>query len=155
LRDAISRRRADLLVIGFLLILCAAPFADVLFGYRSIYIRDLTRYYYPTKRIIREVIAGGEFPFWNRYYSAGQPMAANPEYEIFYPPQLLVLIPNYDLGFRLHILLHIWIAAIGMYTFLRSLQLRAAAAAFGAIAFGVGGLVVSMVNLLPIFFCMV
>lgn len=155
MRDLWTRRRSDFLVVGFLLLLTTVPFADVLFGYRSVYIRDLTRYYYPTKRIIREVIRGGEFPFWNRYYSAGQPMASNPEYEVFYPPQWLVLLPNYNLGYRLHILVHIWIAVIGMYAFLRSLQLRQMASAFGAIMFALGGLVVSMINLLPILFCMV
>lgn len=142
-------------MLGFLLVLATAPFADVLFGFHKLFIRDLTRYYYPTKRVIREVLQQGHFPFWNRYYSAGQPMAANPEYEIFYPPQWLILLPDYDVGYRLHILVHIWIAVIGMYAFLRSLRLGIRASSFGALTWALGGLVVSMINLLPILFCMV
>lgn len=131
------------------------PFLDVLFASGRFYVRDLTRYYYPTKKILREIVLGGEFPYWNRYYSAGQPIAANPEYEVFYPPQWLILLPDYDLGYRLHIIVHIPIAAIGMYLLLRSLRLRIAAAFFGAIVFAIGGVSLSMINLLPILFCVV
>jgi hypothetical protein len=153
LTDPIRRRRDDLFAVAFLVITTTVLFADILFGVRALYIRDLTRYYYPTKRIIREVVLSGEFPYWNRNYSAGQPMAANPEYEVFYPPQWLIFLPNYDLGYRLHIVVHVYIAAIGMYAFLRSLSLGARASTLGALAFGLGGFFLSTVNLLPIMFC--
>ncbi|MEO8218560.1 MAG: hypothetical protein ABI718_15905 [Acidobacteriota bacterium] len=145
--------RRDLAAIALLLCLGALLFADVLFLGRSLYLRDLTRYYYPTKRIVREVMLSGEMPYWNRYYEAGQPMAANPEYEVFYPPQWLILLPSYNLGYRLHIVFHIWASLVGMYLLLRSLRLRIWSALFGAMAFGLGGLVLSLVNLLPILFC--
>ena len=145
--------RRDLAAIALLLCLGTLLFSDVLFLGRSLYLRDLTRYYYPTKRIVREVILSGEMPYWNRYYSAGQPMAANPEYEVFYPPQWLILLPSYNFGYRLHIIVHIWASLVGMYLLLRSMRLRIWSALFGAMAFGAGGLVLSLVNLLPILFC--
>jgi len=151
----VTKRRvpADVYAILLLCLVCSIPFLDVIFSGSRFYIRDLTRYYFPTKHIIREVLLGGDFPYWNRYYSGGQPMAANPEYEIFYPLQWLILLPSYDLGFRLHILVHVYIAAIGMYLFLRSMALRAESAFFGAVVFAIGGVFVSMINLLPILFC--
>jgi hypothetical protein len=115
--------------------------------------RDLTRYYYPTKQIYREVAYGGELPLWNRYFHAGQPIAANPEHEIFYPFTWLILLPSYDLGYRLHILVHIYIGLLGMYALLRSMELGARASFFGAVSWGLGGLYLSYVNLLPILFC--
>ena len=147
-----TRRRTDLLALGFLTILCLIIFADVLFGQRDFYIRDLTRYYHPTKSILREIVLSGEFPWWNPYYSAGQPMAANPEYEVFYPFQWLILMPDFETGYRLHILFHVWLTAIGMYLFVRSMRRSAAASLFGAIAWGFGGLTLSLINLLPILF---
>jgi hypothetical protein len=125
----------------------------VLFGVNNFYIRDLTRYYYPAKHVLREIVLGGEFPLWNRLFSAGQPIAANPEHEVFYPFTWLILLPDYDLGFRLHILVHIYIGLVGMYALLRSMELRPYAAFLGAISWGVGGLYVSYINLLPILFC--
>jgi hypothetical protein len=97
----------------------------VLIGFNCLYMRDLTRYYYPTKQILRQIVYGGEFPYWNRYFSAGQPIAANPEHEIFYPFTWLILLPSYDFGYRLHILMHIYIGTLGMYALLRSMELRA------------------------------
>ena len=133
--------------------LATLAFGDVFVGINNFYMRDLTRYYYPTKQILREVVLDGEFPYWNRYFSAGQPIAANPEHEVFYPLTWLILLPSYDFGYRLHILLHIYIGLVGMYALLRSMELRMEASLFGAVAWGLGGLYLSYINLLPILFC--
>jgi len=146
-------RRHDLFAIAILSLIATLFFADVLVGTDNFYMRDLTRYYYPTKQVLRDIVDGGEFPYWNRRFSAGQPIAANPEHEVFYPLTWLILLPSYDMGYRLHILVHIYIGLIGMYALLRSMELRIPASFFGALAFGLGGLYLSYVNLLPILFC--
>jgi TM2 domain-containing membrane protein YozV len=146
-------RRTDLLALALLFLIATISFADVLVGVNQLYMRDMTRYYYPAKQILREVVQHGEFPYWNRYFSAGQPIAANPEHEVFYPLTWLILLPSYDLGYRLHILIHLYIGLLGMYALLRSMELRPPAAWFGALSFGLGGLYLSYVNLLPILFC--
>ena len=143
----------DWLTVAALLAIAAVFFADVLAGTSNFYLRDLTSYYYPAKKVLREIVYGGEFPYWNRLFSAGQPMAANPEHEVFYPLTWLLFLPDYDIGYRLHILIHIWIGLAGMYALLRSMELRPAAAFFGASSFGLGGMYLSYVNLLPILFC--
>lgn len=142
-----------MLAVASLILIVTFSFADVWLGINNFYMRDLTRYYYPTKQILREIVYGGEFPYWNRYFSAGQPIAANPEHEVFYPLTWLILLPSYDFGYRLHILVHLYIGLLGMYALLRSMQLRAEAAWFGALSFGLGGIYLSYVNLLPILFC--
>ena len=146
-------RRHDALAVAALVLISSLFFADVLVGTANFYKRDLARYYYPTKKVVREIVLGGEFPYWNRLFSAGQPIAANPEHEVFYPLTWLLFLPNYDFGYRLHILVHVWIGLAGMYALLRSMELRPPAAFFGAIAFGLGGLYLSYINLLPILFC--
>jgi hypothetical protein len=146
-------RRTDLLALGLLFLIATICFADVLAGINQLYMRDMTRYYYPAKQILREVVQHGEFPYWNRYFSAGQPIAANPEHEVFYPLTWLILLPSYDLGYRLLVLIHLYIALFGMYALLRSMDLRPPAAWMGALSFGLGGLFLSYINLLPILFC--
>jgi len=148
-----TSRRHDLLALALLAVIAALCFGDVLIGRNEFYMRDLTRYYYPAKQVLREIVQHGEFPYWNRYFSAGQPVAANPEHEVFYPLTWLVLLPSYDLGFRLHILIHVFIGLFGMYALLRSMELRPFPAFFGALSWGMGGLYMSYVNLLPILFC--
>ena len=152
-RPVTDARRHDALALGVLALLATLFFVDVFAGVQNFYMRDLTRYYYPTKQIMREIVQGGEFPYWNRQFGAGQPIAANPEHEVFYPFTWLILLPSYFLGFRLHILIHVYIGLFGMYALLRSMRLSAAAAFFGAFAFGLGGIYLSYINLLPILFC--
>ncbi|MDQ3283901.1 MAG: hypothetical protein M3Q69_21060, partial [Acidobacteriota bacterium] len=146
-------RRHDAIALAILTLIATVLFFDVLVGTQNFYLRDLTRYYYPTKQVLRDIVQHGEFPYWNRNFAAGQPIAANPEHEVFYPLTWLILLPSYDLGYRLHILVHIYIGLWGMYALLRSMQLRAASASFGAIAFALGGIYMSYINLLPILFC--
>jgi hypothetical protein len=149
----LTSRRADLIALAALLILGTLLFVDVLVGVNGFYMRDLTRYYYPTKQLLREIVLHGEFPYWNRNFSAGQPIAANPEHEVFYPLTWLILLPSYNLGFRLHILIHVYIGLLGMYALLRSMELRPFPAWFGAVSWGLGGIYLSYINLLPILFC--
>lgn len=146
-------RRTDLLALGLLFLIATVFFADVLLGINELYMRDMTRYYYPTKQILREIVQHGEFPYWNRYFSAGQPIAANPEHEVFYPLTWLILLPSYDFGYRLLILIHVYIGLFGMYALLRSMDLRPPSAWMGAMSFGLGGIYLSYINLLPILFC--
>ena len=146
-------RRHDSIALAILALIATLLFIDVAVGTHNFYMRDLTRYYYPTKQVVREVVLNGEFPYWNRSFAGGQPIAANPEHEVFYPLTWLILTPDYDFGYRWHILVHIYIGLFGMYALLRSMRLRAFSAAFGALAFGLGGIYMSYINLLPILFC--
>ncbi len=146
--------RRDAGAIAILVAVVTLMFSDVLFLGRTFYFRDVTRFYYPMKKVTRDIILSGDFPSWNPYLSQGQPLAANPEFAVFYPPHWLLLLPNYELAFRLHILLHYFVAAIGVYVLLRSWRLRIASAMFGAIAYTFGGLLLSLSNLLPYLFCL-
>src|SRR5207237_10537958 len=124
-REGVVARRADIIAVASLALIATLLFGDVWLGINNFYMRDLTRYYYPTRQILREIVYGGEFPYWNRYFSAGQPIAANPEHEVFYPLTWLILMPSYDFGYRLQILIHLYIVALVMYALLRSMELRA------------------------------
>lgn len=150
LRDPNQRLEA-----GTLAILALAPtllFLDVLLGINAFFARDFMHYYYPAKKVLREIVLGGQFPYWNPWFSAGQPMAANPEHEIFYPLTWLILLPDYIQALQLLPLMHIYIATFAMYALLRSMELGRPAACIGSLSFGIGGMVCSAVNLFPILF---
>ena len=148
-------RRHDAIAIAILALLPAILFFDVLIGTHGFYLRDLAHYNFPLKHVLREVVLGGEFPFWNRFVGAGQPLAANPQHEVFYPLTWLVLLPDYFRGFQLLILAHVWVGLFSMYALLRSMAIRIPASFFGAVSFGLGGLCMSYVNLLPFLFSVV
>jgi hypothetical protein len=142
----------DRTAIALLLVLLAVAYADILFLGRGFYISDVGVYHYPMKHVVREAVRSGEFPYWNRLYSGGAPLAANPAYELFYPPQWLVYVLPFHFGVQLHILLHFAIAMTGMFLLLRRIATSIAAAAFGSIAFVFCGSYVSLSSKLPILF---
>jgi hypothetical protein len=144
--------RTDLIALAILAAILTLLFADVLLGINALYVRDLVHFHYPTKFVLREILLGGELPYWNPWWGAGQPLAANPQYEVFYPPTWLILLPSYLAGFHLLVVFHLYVAAGAMYAFLRSLALRAPAAFFGALSFVLGGICLSYLDLLPCLF---
>jgi hypothetical protein len=148
----VRKRWPDAGALAFLALVPTLLFGDILFGRASFYIRDLAHYSYPARKVLREIILSGHFPYWNPFLSAGQPMAANPVYAVFYPPSWLILLPDYHRAFQVLILLHVYIALFGMYALLRSMRLGRPAAVFGALSFGIGGLMISLTNVLPILF---
>lgn len=147
-----GERRTDLLALAILSAIIALLFIDVVAGHNALFLRDISHYYYPAKHVLRDIVLSGEFPYWNPLLAAGQPMAANPEHEVFYPLTWLILLPSYDFGFRLLLVLHIHIAAWTMYALLRSMRTSAPAAFLGALSFAIGGVVLSCLTLLPILF---
>ena len=98
-------------------------FAGVLLLGDGFYVRDVSRDYLPSRAILHQILSHGEFPLWNRFLSAGQPLAANPGFQTFYPGTWLVFLVGFPLGFHLEIVLHIALAAVGMFLLLRSLEL--------------------------------
>ena len=146
------KTRTNGTAIALLLALLAIAYADILFLGRGFYVSDLGVYHYPMKHVVREAVRSGEFPYWNRLYSGGAPLAANPAYELFYPPQWLVYVLPFHFGVQLHILLHFAIAMIGMFFLLRRLGVSIAAAIFGSVAFVFCGSYVSLSSKLPILF---
>src|SRR3954453_14855820 len=145
-------RHSCLCAIALLHELLALAYADILLLGRGFYVSDVGVYHYPMKHVVREAVRSGEFPSGNRLYCGGAPRAANPAYELFYPPQWLVYVLPFHFGVQLHILLHFAIAMIGMFVLLRRLQLSIAAAAFGGIAFVFCGSYLSLSSKLPILF---
>ncbi|HEX2835436.1 MAG TPA: hypothetical protein VHW00_20660 [Thermoanaerobaculia bacterium] len=147
-----AARRHDRIALAIVILVPLVLFADVLFGDRVLYFGDVSGYHWPLEKVLREIVQHGEFPQWNPYVSAGQPLAANSAHRVFYPPTWLILLPSFRAGFHLLIVFHLMLAAAGMYALLRSMELRPFPATIGALAFGCGGLLVSATNTFPFLF---
>jgi Bacterial membrane protein YfhO len=146
-------KRNDGIALFAIAILLVVWFAPVLFTGRTFFIKDILRYHFSTNTVVRAALRSGEFA-WNPFHGSGQPLAANPADELFYPGQWLVLAGDFPHALTLQVLLHALAAAIGMYALLRSFRLGAPSAAFGAIAFTLGGGWLSLVRTLPYLYAM-
>ena len=147
-------RVRELLILTALACTVTLFFLDILLAGLNLYIRDVARTYYPERRVIAEVLKRGEFPFWNPYVNGGQPMAANPAYEVFYPLQWLLPLGSFRDAFHAVIVLHYPLAAIGMFLLLRALGVRRLVASFGGFSYALGGPMLSMGSLIPFLYAM-
>jgi len=145
-------RRRDAWSLAILALVPALLFIDVLLGIKGFYAGDVSQFYVPAKKVLREIVLGGEFPYWNPFFSGGQPMAANPEHAVFYPLNWLILLPDYVLGYQFLTLLHVFLATFAMYALLRSMELGRPASCFGALSYSIGGLSCSVLMIVPYIF---
>lgn len=129
-------------------------FADVLFAGLNLFVRDLLVVYYPERSVLASILRDGVLPYWNPLYAGGQPLAANPGYQAFYPPQWLLQFGDFRTAFHLEVILHYPLAAAGMYLLARSLGARRLAALFAGFCYALGGTMIGLSALLPFEFAM-
>lgn len=100
---------------------------------------DLGFMFLPWWRFVLDSLAGGEFPLWNPYLSSGMPFVANPQPALFYPPVWMITFINLGRAVGVLYLVHLWLAAWGMYLWLRSEGTTISGAVLGAGTFTFSG----------------
>lgn len=78
---------------------------------------DVADYFFWQESFIKEQLLSGSIPLWNPYYYSGHPFVANPQTFVFYPATLLYLALPLPLAFNIDTLLHLYLAAMGIYCF--------------------------------------
>jgi|GEM_PF-3035730 len=136
----LARRYVTPIVLTLIVI---AFFAPVVVLGHAFYLKDAQLVVYPTRLLLRSRLLAFELPQWLPYLDMGMPFLANPSNGVLYPLNLVLLLPApWCVG--LFIVSHTVIAIIGAWGLLRSLRVTAAAAAVGAIAFALGGYMISL-----------
>jgi len=135
---------APLALLGGILILL---FRRVLFAGQMFFYRDVFSYTYPRAQFIHAVVRSGHLPYWNPYFSFGEPVLANPNFLFFYPTTLLIVLLPVGLAYGLHYILHFGWAALGTYLLARRWEQSRTAAFFAAASFGFSGPLLSLGNL--------
>lgn len=108
---------------------------------------DGTVFFFPAHYYLRAVLAAGELPLWNPYLYGGFPLAADPQWAVWFPPAWLALVPPPTLGWNLRLVLWLWMAFGGAWFLARRMGLSVAGAMVVVLSFGLGG---SMLVRLPI-----
>ena len=119
--------------------------ADPILSARPLFLRDLGMWHYP---VLRDARVGDEatisaLPFWTSRLGGGRPLVANTTYALFHPANLLYLIFPFDRAFNLFIALHVILAGVGMLFLARRVGFHFEAAYVAAIAYMMGGYVMS------------
>ena len=95
-------------------------------------------YYAEIRRIFR-----GQLPLWNPYNYAGDPLAANMQWAVWYPVRWLMAAlsgarTDYLRAYQMESALHYWLASVLMYAFLRVLVRQHTSALLGSVLWTYG-----------------
>jgi hypothetical protein len=102
---------------------------------------------YPVREFGAQVLRQtGSFPLWNPYIFAGLPYVAAMHGDIFYPTFLLrVMLPT-DVAMTWSFIIHLWLAGVFTYCFLRAYGYGFYGALLGGIAYMMSGQIASLVS---------
>ncbi len=101
---------------------------------------DIFYYFYPYRDYAAQAVREAHIPLWNPYLFMGAPFMANSQVGFFYPFNLAMSWLDTTRAIDWTIVLHIFIAASGVYVFARSrLGLSILAAFMAGVSFGLGG----------------
>jgi hypothetical protein len=88
----------------------------------------------------------GQFPLWNPYLFGGMPFVAAMHGDIFYPTFLLRMILPTDVAMTWGFVIHVFLAGLFTFLFLRACGFGFFGALFGGAAYMMGGQVASLVS---------
>ncbi|MCP5095299.1 MAG: YfhO family protein [Chloroflexi bacterium] len=71
---------------------------------------------------MQDALKAGELPLWDTTVFSGYPFMSNPQVAFFYLPSWLVLALPVNVGISWHVLLHLVIAGVGMFLFVRDVS---------------------------------
>lgn len=101
---------------------------------------DMRGYYYVLHSFVRDGLLAGRLPVWSPNIFNGFALLAQPQTSAFYPPAWLMLILPVNVGLSWYMLLHIWLAGLGMFAFVRYMGGNWLPALLSGIAFAFSGL---------------
>jgi hypothetical protein len=143
----VSRYKGLFLLIAFGLMI-GAYFWDALSQPVIMGERDLAIFFFPPVKLWLEALQGGEFPLWNPYTFSGQPLFGSLQTAVLYPPNWILLGFPLVFGFNLTIVLHYFLAGWFIYLLSRELGGSPGAAVLSALAFSLGGGLLSLHSVL-------
>lgn len=147
-RRPLEKKCADYASV-LVLMLCVLWFCQdlVLYGEVPFY-RDLTNYFYPLRYSLYESYRAGQLPLWDRHFAQGFPNLAAFQTGVFYPPHFIFYFLDFFPTIRVLFIFHFLVAALGTYWLLRYWGYPCSLAVVGSLLFTLGGVIVSLSNLL-------
>jgi hypothetical protein len=122
-------------------------FLPMLAAGRSFYWRDVHLVWHPQVETFVRCIAAGSWPLWDRDTSFGQPLLANPQTQVLYPPKWLQLLAPAWAYYPAYVAAHLAFAAAGTFLLARRLGASRAGALLAAGLWAASGPLVSLVSL--------
>ncbi len=124
--------------------------APIVFGGQALFWGVPLMQFYPWQHFAAETWRMGEAPLWNPLLGNGAPLAANLQTGAFYPLNFLYLFLPTETAMGYTAALHVALAGLFMFAFMRSLGLRALPSLIAALAFQLSGFLIARLGFLSI-----
>jgi|GEM_PF-1999745 len=129
------RRWPAAFVVAGLVLLPLLVFAPLVLLRDTFYFHDVQHYFYPYHTLAAALVAQRQLPLWNAYAFSGIPLLGDGQTALFYPPNWLFFGLPGAAALNYAVLLQFCIAGLGMYLFMRSLDLWRFPALVAAVAY--------------------
>ncbi len=142
--------RQTALALLALAALAAVFYAPILFGGRTLLLRDLFTQFQGPRWWYRQSLQAGEIPYWNPYIGCGVPFLANPQNGVFYPLSLIFLLLPFGAGLAVYAAVHSVLLGFFSYLLGRTLGLAFWGALLAGIIAGFAGIPLKQVEFLEL-----
>ena len=139
--------KRDGLIVAFLFaVITILYFLPVLFSTQTFASRDIYAFFYPRRFFAAETIRNGSIPLWNPYLASGVPFLANLQSSIFYPLSIIYYILPFEMGFKIFIVVHYYLAGFFTYLLMRRWRYGIYPSLVAGVVFMFGGYMVSILD---------
>ncbi len=142
--------KRNLWIILFLAVLIFIFFSRLLLSDYIYYFKDFFRYFYPTRFFASLWIREGIIPLWNPYNSCGMPFLAALQSQVLYPFSFIIYFLPINLGIKLFIVIHLFLAGIFTYLLMQQWKMRKISSLVASIVYIFSGYFISVVDILNI-----
>lgn len=111
--------------------------------YKNFLITDPIRQQIPWRKVAIDQWKSGNIPSWNPYSFSGNSLAGNIQAAAFYPLNILFAFLDFPVAWTILIILEPLLAALFLYTYLRTKELSPLSCLFGAISWSFSGFVIA------------
>ncbi|MEE3259894.1 MAG: YfhO family protein, partial [Candidatus Latescibacterota bacterium] len=127
-------------LIGAAVVACFWPAATM---QGAFFVQDVMVQNYPFREFFARAINQGQLPLWNAAINCGFPLFAEGQAGALYPPNIVLalLLPAWA-ALNLNVVIHLWLAGVGIYGLLRSFGASWAAGLCAGLCYALSGYMV-------------
>jgi membrane protein YfhO len=140
-------RSFDAKAIAVALVVPLFIFRDSVFGGGVLFERDLHLLWHGQIEGFVRSVAAGSWPWWDPWIGFGQPLLANPNAQVYYPPTWLNLLMRPWTYYTAYAVAHLAWAGLGMFALARSLDVSPPGARVASIVWMASGPLLSLVSM--------
>lgn len=139
-------KHSAILVAGALLSALLLFYLPWYAGEQSFFIEDLTDFFHPLCSFVGDALRQGRLPLWNPYSYCGMSQAAISSPGMFYPPNWLFAVLDFNCAMASILLISQFVCGFGMFLLVRDFKWEWEAAAVAGITAALTGYMFSMAH---------